>query len=211
EGGAMGPGGMMPGGGMMGEGGVMAPGAGGQATEKEDAPRKIANIRALLVTSEGLIDSGAIPVGEHLGMNAETSDNEGWVRVSVRLSEFAGTADKAGATLEQFALFGDQKGKYYIGAMRIVQEDEPMKADAGPDRVVRVGQSVTFNAAAQLAGQARYSWDFDDLVDGVAEDALGEKTSFTFEEAGFYKITLTVTDPDGNRIPQVDRINVTVQ
>jgi hypothetical protein len=93
-----------------------------------------------------------------------------------------------------------------------VQEDQPLKADAGPDRVVKKGQEVTFSAASQPGtAKARYSWDFDDLVQGIGEDALGQRVTHAFEEPGFYKVTLTVTDPDAKRLPRVDRVNVTVQ
>jgi hypothetical protein len=202
----MAPGGMpgMPG---------MAPGAAVAAQPVEDPPRQIRSLRALLVTDKGLIDSGAIDAPEYLTLNAEFSDNQGWMRLLAPLSSFRGVRDRAGASLKQVALLADTKGEFYLGSLRLVQEDAPLKADAGPDRVVKLGQEVTFSAAAQptTTAKARYAWDFDDLVDGIQEDGLGQRTTHTFEEAGFYKVTLVVTDPEGKHLPRLDRLNVTVQ
>ncbi len=210
------PGGMP--GAMPGMEGMMMPGMaptgmapGGLQDVKEPA-RKIRNLRALLVTDKGPIDSGLIEVGDFLALDPEFSDNEGWVRLVVSLGDFKPARDRAGAALQHVALFGDAKGEFYVGSLRLVQEDQPLKADAGPDRVVKKGQEVTFSAASQSgATKSRYSWDFDDLVQGIGEDAQGQRVDYTFDEEGFYKVTLTVTDPEGKRVPRVDRVNVTVQ
>jgi hypothetical protein len=211
----MGEGGMMGMPGMMGPEGGMAPGGMGPgmgAQQQKERPRKIANVRALMVTDKGLIDSGLIEIGDWLALDPEVSDNEGWVRLVVPLADFKPVRDRTGASLQQVALFGDTKGEFYVGSLRLVQEDQPLKADGGPDRIVKKGQEVTFSAAAQPGpAKARYAWDFDDLVQGIGEDALGQRVTYTFEEEGFYKVTLTVTDPDGKRLPRVDRVNVTVQ
>ena len=198
---------------MPGMEGGMAPGGaglgGGPVKEPE---RKILNLRTILVTDKGLIDSGLIPVSDFLALDPEFSDNEGWVRLVVPLADFKPVRDRTGASLQRVALLADAKGEFYVGSLRLVQEDQPLKADAGPDRVVKKAQDVTFSAASQPGtGKARYSWDFDDLVQGIQEDALGQRVTHAFEEPGFYKVTLTVTDPDGKRLPRVDRVNVTVQ
>jgi len=213
--GGMAPGGMRPGGMMAGGAGGMAPGglgpAGGPA-QPQQPPQKIGRLRLLLVTDKGLLDSGPISVGDEVAMNPELTTNEGWMRISVPLSRFKQGKDVGGGSLQQFALFGDQKGEFNVATVQLVQEDQPLKADAGPDRVVKKGQDVTFTAAPQPGtGKARYAWDFDDLVQGIQEDGLGQKVTHTFDEPGYYVVTLTVTDPDGKRIPQVDRINVNVQ
>jgi hypothetical protein len=214
--------GMMPGmEGMMMPGmeGMMMPGMdagmmpGGMAGQKkEKPPTKISQLRVLLVADDAIIDSGSVPVGDELAMNPELSDKDGWVRVAVPLSQFKPMRSPKPSSLREVAVFGDVKGEFYIDSIRLVQEDQPLKADAGPDRVVRKDQEVTFNAAPQAgAAKARYAWDFDELVEGIEEDALGQKASHAFEEEGFYAVTLTVTDPEGRRIPRVDRVNVTVQ
>ena len=211
EGGMMMPG--MEGGMMMPgmEGGMMMPGM-GVTQRKEKPPRKISKLRVLLVADETVIDSGDVPVGDDLAMNPELSDEDGWIRVAVPLSQFKPMKAPKPSSLRELAVFGDTKGEFYIDSIRLVQEDQPLTADAGPDRVVRKGQEVNFNAAPQPGeAKARYSWDFDDLVEGIEEDGLGQKTTYAFEEEGFYLVTLTVTDPNGKRIPRVDRVNVTVQ
>ncbi len=97
-----------------------------------------------------------------------------------------------------------------MGRVQLVAEDQPLKADAGGKRVVKVGEEVTFTAAEQEGGiPARYSWDFDDW-DGIAEDALGRTATWKFEEAGFYVVTLTVTDPGKTKVPRIAHVHVRV-
>ncbi|MEF8808004.1 malectin domain-containing carbohydrate-binding protein, partial [Natronomonas sp.] len=57
-----------------------------------------------------------------------------------------------------------------------------------------VGEDVTFDASDSTddSSIASYEWDFDD-----GTTASGETATHTFDEAGDYDVTLTVTDDDG--------------
>lgn len=180
----------------------MGPGM-GQATEPEQKPA-ISKVRLLLITDKGQIDSGAVPI--------DTSQEavEGWYRVAAPFSAFAGAGLQADAKLQKIAFFGDIDEYFWIGRVQLVAEDQPLKADAGAMRTVKVKQEVTFTAAEQDNGApARYAWDFDDW-DGITEDALGPKVSYIFTEPGYYVVTLTVTDPGKTKVPQIAHVHVNV-
>ena len=218
--GMMGPGmmggmmrpGMMGGMNPMGAGGAPAVGlgaaAGGQAQKQT-----IEQLRVLLLTDKGAdIDSGPVGLEEYLIANPAFDDEDGWFRVVVPLKQFKALAARADGNLSGVALFGDAKDSFYVAAVRLIQEPQSLVANAGPDRTVQTTEEVTFKAAPQPGGaQAKYSWDFDEQVGGIGEDEIGPEVLTTFSVPGEYWITLTVTSPIGDRVPQVDRVQVTVK
>lgn len=174
---------------------------GAQAAEP---PQTISKLRVLLVTDKGQVDSGTVPID--LSQDAL----EGWYRVVIPLKNFAGPGLQPEAQLQRLALFGDLKDHFWLGRLQLVAEDQPLKADAGPRRTVKVKQEVTFTAAPQEGGQpARYVWDFDDW-DGITEDSLGQTVTWKFTEPGFYTVTLTVTDPGKTKVTQIAHVDVHV-
>lgn len=203
EAGPMDPGMMDPG--MMGPG-MMGPGVGGPGAQApEAAPPVVTRVRALLLTDMGQIDSGAIRIG-----NAEDA-LENWSTLVVPLSSFAGQGMDAMAKLQNLALCGDAKEKFWVATVKLVSEAEPLVADAGEQRIVKVDEKVEFRAKPNGPNvRAQYVWDFDDW-DGLQEDSLGETVTWEFLEPGYYLVTLTVKDRTGRRLPQTDRVHVKVE
>ena len=68
--------------------------------------------------------------------------------------------------------------------------------DAGGDRAVTAGESVTFDGTGSTddVGVVSYSWGI-----GETATATGETTSHTFSTPGTYSVTLTTADAAGNR------------
>ena len=69
-------------------------------------------------------------------------------------------------------------------------------ADAGPDRLIQPGETLTFTATNSFDpdGQiAQYRWDFSHLSDPIFE----RDPQTTFEDPGIYTAQLTVTDDGG--------------
>jgi hypothetical protein len=66
-------------------------------------------------------------------------------------------------------------------------------ADAGPDQLVMAGTLVTFNGSASTdnVGITNYTWTFDD---GGAQTLYGMFPTYTFNNAGFFEVTLIVRD-----------------
>ncbi len=172
--------------------------------QQATAPATIGKVRVLAITEQGQVDSGAVAVD--LGREAV----EGWYRVAIPVSQFEGPGQQPGIKLQKLAFFGDAKDSFWVGRVQLVSEDVPLKAEAGDKRTAKVGEDVTFNAAAQEGGAAaRYSWDFDDW-DGIGEDQVGQTVTWKFEEAGYYVVTLTVTDPGKTKVPRVANVHVHV-
>ncbi len=82
--------------------------------------------------------------------------------------------------------------------------------DAGLDQSVAVGESVTFKVkVTQEYGHRLLSWDFDD--DQIPEGTVSTDTAtatYTYEEAGDYKVVFTAEDIEGNVVRLSRRIRV---
>ncbi|MFB6301996.1 MAG: PKD domain-containing protein [Haloferacaceae archaeon] len=77
--------------------------------------------------------------------------------------------------------------------------------DAGDDRSVLVGSTVSFAGSASDAHSiARYAWSF-----GTGDSATGASVSYTYDQAGTYTVTLDATDAAGN--VGTDTLTVSVQ
>lgn len=195
---AMDPG-MEPG--MMGPG--MEPGMGGQMTPPEP-PAKIEELRALIVTELGAIDSGAITVADYVEIV------EDWVEIVVPMDRFEGLVDVTEGKIGHIALFGDVDETFWLGELTLGYEEQPLIADAGENMTAKMDTPTQFEAAPQPEGvKALYVWDFDDL-DGIQEEGYGRETTWRFLTPGYYTVTLTVTDPDGKKVKRTDRVAVRV-
>ncbi len=218
--------------GMMPGGEIFIPGGeGGMGPAAPPAPpAKITQLRVLLVTDKGELDSGPIAIANF----PETTED--WHSIVLSLADFGGSVDLAGATIESIAVFGDVEETFYLGSLSIGQEDKPLfaliegvvapevrgdddedededaaAADAAANRVtVKVDQEVTFKAAPQPDGSsAAYSWDFDDL-DGLQEQGFGPEADWTFLTPGHYVVTLQVSDHANKRAVRIARMRVRV-
>jgi len=196
--------------GMPGMPGIpgMGPGPGMPSGYGYQPPAEpVDNIRIVLVTDRGQLDSGA------LELDPNTVAEEEWIRVARVLSDCKGAQQLEGAKLLRVVLCGNREGNFYVANLRIVQEDKPLVAQIEGEQRRRASlqQQATFNAAPQMEGvEAKYIWDFDDL-DGLSEDAYGQQVSCQFPEAGYYVVTLTVTDKAGQRERRTDRTFVIVE
>ncbi len=168
-------------------------------------PPKIERLRLLLVTDKGALDSGPLELKEHVEIV------EDWVQVVVPLSRFGGTVDVSGGKIEHIALFGDVEETFWLGEMVMGYEEQPLIADAGEKMTAKVNQETAFEAAPQPEGvKGLYVWDFDDL-NGIQEEGYGRETTWTFLTPGYYTVTLTVSDLNGQKIDRIDRIRVKVE
>ncbi len=136
--------------GMPGMGGAPGmPGMGGMPGGYGYQPplEPIDKIRIVLVTDKGQLDSGDLRLDPLL-------EEDGWVRIAAVLSDFKGTPELASAKLLRVVLTGNREGSFYIGNLRIVQEDKPLTARVEGDRRRRVPlqQEATLTAAPQVEG-----------------------------------------------------------
>lgn len=180
------------------------PGMEGMGNQQQETPPTITKLRVVLLTDKGQIASDIAPIDT----TQEVAD--GWYRVTIPFTKVGGPALVDAKQLQQVAIFGDVKEYMWVGRAQLVSETQPLVADAGQNRTVKVKQEVTFTAADQPnGGAARYKWDFDDW-DGIQEDALGRSATWKFMEPGFYTVTLTVIDPGNQKLTQVAHVDVLV-
>jgi len=79
-----------------------------------------------------------------------------------------------------------------------VYDDVPPVADAGDDQEAAIGELVALTGVGSTDNDEidNYTWEFS--YDGGSKEVYGEVAYFTFEIAGEYVVTLTVTDKAGN-------------
>src|SRR5207247_8130112 len=79
----------------------------------------------------------------------------------------------------------------------MVRDTTPPVANAGPDRTVNEGATVTFDGtgSSDPGGIASYSWTFND---GVPVTLTGASRSQTFNTPAMYTVTLPVTEASSN-------------
>ncbi len=78
-----------------------------------------------------------------------------------------------------------------------------LSANAGFDRTVGTGQSVTFDATGSAGTITSYAWDFGDSTTGA-----GSVTTHSYSTIGTYTVTLTVSDGTST---DTDTATITVQ
>jgi PKD repeat protein len=87
----------------------------------------------------------------------------------------------------------------FMAADPMASDDtEPPVADAGADRTVSLGQTVAFDGSRSSDDVGIVSWEWSLSYAGSNLRFGGETALFTFERAGLYQVTLTVTDAAGN-------------
>jgi PKD repeat protein len=84
------------------------------------------------------------------------------------------------------------------------------EADAGESQDVRRGTTVSFDGSGSSDnGKIQsYEWTF---TDGTIQTLTGDSPTYTFDTAGSFQITLTVTDAAGFQDVHVIWVNVTVR
>ena len=178
----------------------------GMMGQQGPPPPMVTQLRALLVTDKGQIESGAVEI-------IDTEDAvENWQTMVIPLAGFAGDGMDPTGRLQHIALFGNADEKFWVATVKLVSESQPLVADAGQlQRTVKVNREVEFEAAEQAGGvSAQYVWDFDDW-DGIGEDSRGRTTTWCFPEPGYYVVTLTVSDRGARKLSQTTRVHVKVE
>jgi PKD repeat protein len=72
----------------------------------------------------------------------------------------------------------------------------PAIAELTSDRPVAVGETVQFTATVTGSEPITYTWDFGGA--GTGSDLETANPTWTYDDAGDYTVTLTVTNPCGS-------------
>jgi PKD repeat protein len=123
--------------------------------------------------------------GEPVTLSGETATHEflipGTYVVTLEVSDEDGNTDTDTVTIT------------------VVDDDDPVAVAAADATSVDEGDMVTFDGSGSsdnVAGTLEYVWTF--TVDSTPVELTGVSTDYTFEVAGTYEVTLTVTDAEGN-------------
>lgn len=96
------------------------------------------------------------------------------------------------------AIAVDQRGMMNSTKITIIVDNTPPTVEVGPDENILVGETVDFDGSrcSDNSGIDNYNWSF--TYNGKTQYLSGISPNFTFEIAGDYTVTLTVTDILGN-------------
>jgi hypothetical protein len=165
---------------------------------------QISQVRLMLLTDKGQIDSGALELDPNLNLSGD------WFRLVVPFSQFSHNQDLTGAQLEGAVVSGNTTGTIQLAQIYLKQENPPLVAQIqGPRmRSAKVGESLTFESAPQRPGvKPNYQWSFDTLS-APNLDALGPQATWHYDEPGDYLVTFQVSDAQHEQ--QMDQILVVV-
>jgi hypothetical protein len=143
-------------------------------------------------------------------VNAFKPSPDAWVNVSFPFVVLKGKLDLPAYNVKRIVITGDGTEPFYIGEIRVVRDNTPIEANAGDEKEVARNYPVVFTGSATGGASAlRYSWDFDN-TDGIQEEAVGETVTHRFRRAGYFVVTLTVSDVFGLKKPAVATTRVYV-
>ncbi|MFW3146776.1 MAG: PKD domain-containing protein [Thermoplasmatota archaeon] len=90
-----------------------------------------------------------------------------------------------------------------------VEDSTPPNTDAGEDRLIDVGDTITLDGSGSIDDGTIITWEWSFDYNGEAKVFNGERVNFTFDVAGVYSIDLFTFDQSGNY--DGDTIIVTVK
>ncbi len=206
-------GGMMGPGGSGASGGAMGPGGSGGINETSRSllvePKNIKSVRAVLVMTDGKQVDVTLPL-EYAGSN-----RDGWRTLAVPFVSLP-AIQKTSGEIAEIRLFGDSVGTMYVGRIRTVADETPIRVEDQPERTVAQNDTVKFTGSAEAGiSQLKYQWTVvkaGERPDPLPIDAEGKVFEHKFRKSGEYDVILTVTDVYGRKKPAstVAKVRVTL-
>lgn len=202
--------------GGFGSGGGSGPGGGfgqpGGPADGSSAGVPVSALRVMVTLANGAQADILRPLPEPNEADGGVGGAE-WINVGIPLSalKFAGGA--VDAPLKSLTIGGDGYAIFYIGQIKLLDDDTPLTAFAGDTQSVAAGDRVMLHATGSGgASTLKFSWDFDSS-NGIQEDAVGQNISTQFFKGGAdktYTVTLTVSDVDGIKAPVTSTTTIKV-
>jgi hypothetical protein len=123
--------------------------------------------------------------------------DDNWVRIAVPLAKFRKAGFDKSFSLKRLLFFTDIPSTVYLGEIKLVSDDTPIKVDPLGTQTVAVYDEVFFVASATGGvSSLRYAWDFDDS-NGIQAEVTGPIGRFVYTRGGDFKVTVVVSDADG--------------
>lgn len=137
--------------------------------------------------------------------------SEQWVDVGVPLAALHFAPGAGNSPLQSITIGGNNYAVFYVGQIKLIQDQTPITCFAGDTIAAAPGEPVTLHGIANGGVSAlKYSWDFD-ASDGVTEQAVGQTVTTLYYKPQDYKVTLTVSDMDGLKKPATSTVTIHVQ
>jgi hypothetical protein len=209
SGGPGGPGGR--GGGYPGGPGGPGGEAGSTTTVK---PKALSNFRLVLVTDDGKKTEMIVP------LDSARTERETWQSFSIPVAAIPGLKNTDGM-VKEIQLFGDNPAVVYIGEVRVLRDETPIRVDDLDDITIAKNDTQTFTASAEAGPTPlKYEWSINGVAarDGEKQEVttsyqvVGEGKTFKhkFVKGGDYDVTLTVSDIYGLKKPVTKKMHVHV-
>ena len=131
-----------------------------------------------------------------------------WSTMAIPVVALAGLKQTSGE-VKEVDIFGDSPATIYLGELRVIRDETPIRVDDLPDQTIAVNVTVSFTASADAGvTPLKYEWDFDS-TDGVNVDAEGRVVKHKYRKSPKdnknntvpITVTLTVSDPYGLKKP----------
>jgi len=202
---------------MMGgmRGGMGPGGPGGQSKSVTTVkPKPIANFRVVLVTSDGKRQELSLPIE-----NAHR-EREEWKSVSIPVVDIQALKD-SNDQLTEIRVFGDSPGILYVGQIRVLRDETPIRVDDLEDITVAKNDTHSFVGSADAGPTPlKYEWliqgvksrdgDKQEVSESYVVNGEGRTFKHKFVKGGDYLVTLTVSDVFGIKRPVSTKMNVHV-
>ena len=190
----------------LGQGQGQGQGAEGDLSGKMSRPKPISKLRVVLVSTDDKKMESWLPIETAVPVR------EDWKQIAVPVAAIGGLKDSSGV-IKELEIFGDSPAILYLGEVRVMRDETPIRADDLPERTVAVNDSVQFTGSAEAGVTPLvYEWDFDDS-DGIGVDKVGKTVSYKYRksrrdpkspmgrDSAAYTVTLTVRDQYGLKQP----------
>lgn len=153
-------------------------------------------------------DTGVKISAEQLTNPLDPDDN--WCRVAVPLAKFKLPEGVSEFRLKRLLISTDLPTTLYLGEIRIVTDNTPIKVEPLESETVVVYDEVLFDPRADGGlSSLKFSWDFD-ASNGIQEESTERVGRFIYTRGGEFTVTLTVSDVDGLKEPVTVKTTVTV-
>lgn len=127
--------------------------------------------------------------------------DDNWVRVAVPMAKFKRAGDISEFRLKRLLIMSDMPTTMYLGEMKIVTDDSPIKVDPLDSQTVALMDDVFFTANARGGvSSLKYAWDFDSS-NGIQAEQTSRVARYVYTRGGTFTVTLTVSDADGLKAP----------
>ncbi len=177
-------------------GGIGGPGGFNPSTQETGmtTPKPLSQVRVVLVTTDGKQIEFCLPI------DSAASGRGDWSYLAIPVSAIPGL-DKTNGEVKELRIFGDSAAVLYLGEVRVVRDETPIRVDDLPEYTVAKMDVVTFTASAEAGTTPlKYEWNFDAAHPGV--DAEGKTVKHQYRKGQQdYKVTLTVSDVYGIKKP----------